>query len=248
MKKNLVFKIVIIALLSIICTSSFAQKAKKGKYKLPYLKYIKTAKQIEPIYNKFERLQYQLIGHFSNREQVEKGTTTEPVQEFIVMPIFQDRPGEFWVYLEFFSPDLVNAPLDQRIEQYVQISRDSFRMEVYYIKNPKKYVNAWKMQEFPKTNIREDLVRGEGCDLIIAHQENKTGTFKTVPPKKFTCEMLTAEGAARYVDLAFELDCERYLMWFHFYDENQEHLKKSAKDGLIFKRLEGNQSNHLLKF
>lgn len=163
------------------------------------------------------------------------------------MPIFQDCPGEFWVYLEFFSPELINAPLDQRIEQYAQVSRDSFRMEVYYLKDPKKYINAWANEDFPKTSIRNDLIRDEVCDLIIAHQKDNPGTYKTVTPDEVTCEMLTAKGASRYVDLEFELIDHQYLMWFHFYDINKKHLKKSAISGLLFKRMEGKESNHLLK-
>lgn len=230
-------------------TTSYAQKKdrrKNRKYKLPYLKDIKTAEEISEIYNKFERIKYQIVGHFSNKDQVEAGTTTEPLQEFIVMPIFQDRPNEFWVYLEFFSPELIDAPIDQRVEQYVQIDRDSFRMEVYYLKDPEKYVNAWKEESFPKTNIKKDLVRCETCDLIIAHQKDKPGTFKTITPEEITCEMLTAKGAAKYVDLEFELSDNHYFMWFHFYDAQKRHLKKSAERGLLFRRLKEKEMGHLL--
>lgn len=245
-------RFMVLGLLTLFCLSTTTvqaqrNKRKNKKYMLPYLKDIKSADEIAEIYNKFDRFKYQIIGHFSNKGQVEANTTTEPWQEFIVMPIFQDRPNEFWVYLEFFSPELLESPIDQRVEQYVQVSRDSFRMEVYYLKNPEKYINAWKMEEFPATDIREDLVRGDGCDLIIAHQEDKPGTYKTVIPEEFTCEMLTSKGAARYVDLSFELSDDQYLMWFHFYSSKGKHLKKSAKNGLQFKRLEKEKDmQHLL--
>lgn len=242
----------VLGLVTIFClgltTTSYGQKRKRNKSQhiLPYLKDIKSAEEISEIYNKFDRFKYQILGHFSNKDQVAAGETTERAQEFIVMPIFKDRPGEFWVYLEFFSPSLIDVPMDQRVEQYVQVSRDSFRMEVYYLKNPEKYVNAWKHAKFPNLDIKKDLVRGDGCDLIIAHQEDKPGTFKTVPPTEFNCEMLTSEGPARYVDLEFELSDSQYLMWFHFYSSNKEHLKKSAKNGLEFKRLKEEEMGHLL--
>jgi len=241
----------VLGLVTVFClgltTTSYAQKRKRNKkHILPYLKGIKTAEEISEIYNKFDRFKYQIIGHFSNKEQVAAGRTKERAQEFIVMPILADRPGEFWVYLEFFSPNLIESPMDQRVEQYVQVTRDSFRMEVYYLKNPEKYINAWRGAKFPDLNIKKDLVRGDGCDLIIAHQEDKPGTFKTVPPKEFNCEMLTAEGPARYVDLEFELSDSQYLMWFHFYTSSKEHLKKSAKNGLEFKRLTEDEMGHLL--
>ncbi|MBL4648551.1 MAG: chromophore lyase CpcT/CpeT [Aureispira sp.] len=241
----------VLGLVTVFClgltTNSYGQRKKRNKkHILPYLNDIKTEEEIAEIYNKFDRFKYQILGHFSNKDQVAAKTTTEPLQEFIVMPILKDRPGEFWVYLEFFSPKLMDTPIDQRVEQYVEVTRDSFRMEVYYLKNPEKYINAWKAAKFPDLNIKRDLVRGDGCDLIIAHQEDKPGTFKTVPPKEINCEMLTAEGPARYVDLEFELSDSQYLMWFHFYTSNKKHLKKSATNGLEFKRLKEDEMKHLL--
>lgn len=235
------------AVLLVLCVSATDVEAQRRNRRksLPYLEHVKPAKEISKIYNKFERFKYQIIGHFSNKSQVEAGTTKEPWQEFIVMPIFQDRPGEFWVYLEFFSPELLESPIDQRIEQYVQVSRDSFRMEVYYLKHPEKYVNAWKMEAFPETDIRTDLTRVGPCDLLIAHQDKKPGTYKTITPEEITCEMLTSKGAARYVDLEFEVSDDQYLMWFHFYNARKRHLKKSDKKGLIFKRLKENEMDHL---
>lgn len=200
--------------------------------------YAKPAKEISQIYNKFERLKYQLIGHFSNRFQVMEENSGEPVQEFIVMPILQkDRPGEFWVYLEFFSPLMIDKPIDQRVEQYVQLSRDTFVQEVYYLKEPERFVNAWKNNRFPELNTKEDLIKDEACDLIIIHQENDPGTYRTIFPEEVTCEMLTSTTAARYVDLMYETDDHGYIMWFTFYDRNKNLLKRTKEQGLNFKRL-----------
>lgn len=201
------------------------------------LKQPKESEEIAQIYNRFERMKYQIMGHFSNRFQVMEEDSGEPIQEFIVAPIMQDRPGEFWVYLEFFSPLMIDKPLDQRIEQYVRISRDTYRMEVYYIKNPERFVNAWKNEEFPKVNVKEDLIRDEACDLLIVYQEDKPGVFRTLFPEEVVCEMITSSTAARYVDLVFETDDYGYLMWFTFYDIEKKMLKKTKEQGLSFKRL-----------
>ena len=203
---------------------------------------MKSAKEISTIHNKFDRFKYQIIGHFSNKEQVLE--TNEPIQEFVVMPILQsDRVGEFWVYLEFFSPKLAEEPIDQRIEQYVQLDRETYRMEVYYLKNPKKFINIWKTGKVPVISITEDLIRDESCDLIIKYQRDKPGTFKTTPPEEITCKMLTATGPAKYVDLTFELFDDRYLMWFTFYDKDKAYLKATRSEGQIFKRLKRQDLN-----
>jgi len=256
MRSLLYFVFIIVAIVMVDSTALIGQKKKRKKRRkrnkitqkaqtLPYMDYIKSATEISKIEDRFDRLKYQLIGHFSNKKQVSAGITDEPLQEFIVMPIFQDRPGEFWVYLELFSPLLVETPVDQRIEQYIQVAPDSFRMEVYYLKEPAKYVNAWNKKKFPETSITHDLIRNKDCDLMIAYNPDKPGTYKTAPPKEITCEMLTTKGASRYVDLEFELTDDKYLMWFHFYNRNKKHLKMSEKNGLIFNRVEG-VSKHLL--
>jgi hypothetical protein len=243
-----VFSILLVAVKPVNAQKNGHKKGhKRNKYKLPYLANIKTAKEIAEIYNKFERFKYQIMGHFSNKEQVDSGASFDPLQEYVVMPIFPSRPDEFWVYMEFFSPDLLESPVDQRIEQYVQLSRDTFRMEVYYIKADKQpeYINAWRNEEFPATDIHQDLIRDEGCDLLIVHQKDKPGTYRSIPPEKRTCEMLNAKGSARYVDMEFELNDSQYLMWFHFYGHNQEHLKKTNNNGLIFKRLKEEEMVHM---
>ena len=185
------------------------------------------------------------MGHFSNRFQVMEEDNGEPIQEFIIAPIMQDRPGEFWIYMEFFSPLMIDQPLDQRIEQYVRLSRDTYRMEVYYIKEPKRFINAWKNDVFPKVNITEDLIRDEVCDLLVVHQADKPGTFRTLFPEEVTCEMLTSTTAARYSDMVYETDDYGYLMWFTFYDKDKKLLKKTKEQGLSFKRLGQNDVGYI---
>ncbi|MCH2046324.1 MAG: chromophore lyase CpcT/CpeT [Saprospiraceae bacterium] len=241
MKPRIFLYIVGLFLLGMIWTACKDIEGGKKKSKIPvYLRATKSVEEMSTTHNKFERMKLQILGHFSNKDQVkaaiQEGEKAEPVQEFIIVPIMDDRPGEFWVYLEFFSPDLMGEPIDQRVEQYVQVDRDTFTMEVYYLKDPKRFVNAWKNEKFPKINIKEDLIRDEKCDLTIIHQDDKPGTFKTVPPDEITCEMLTSTTAARYVDLEYETDDEQYLMWFKFYDKNKKHLKTTDTGGQIFKR------------
>lgn len=56
--------------------------------------------KLPDIENKFERFRQQILGHFSNREQVgEVPSMREVEQEFIITPIFKNRPDEFWVYI-----------------------------------------------------------------------------------------------------------------------------------------------------
>ena len=75
-------------------------------------------------------------------------------------------------------------------------------MEVYFIKNPEKYINEWKKDvPFEGLSIKNDLIRDESCDLKIIPNFDKKHTFSTLPPEEITCKT----AGATYVDLFFDL-------------------------------------------
>jgi len=218
----------------------FICSCSKGIVKPFYLQDVVEKEELEKIENKFERFRQQVLGHFSNKEQVENEPyMREQVQEFIITPVFKNRPSEFWVYLEFFSPGLIDRPLDQRIEQYVRIQRDTFRMEVYYLAEPEKYVNEWKKElPFENLSIKRDLIRDKNCDLLIVPTEGKRYHFKTLRPENVICDMKGSSGATKYVDLSYDLSDRGYNMRFKFFDENKQILRETHRNGIDFKRLD----------
>lgn len=230
--KKILFLLACTSIFWVACTNTKAVKPK-------YLEGTVDVNELSGIDNKFERFRQQIMGHFSNRAQVESGLDLgEPEQEFIITPIFKNRPDEFWVYLEFFSPGLISRPIDQRIEQYKRISRDTFVMEVYYIKEPQQYVNEWKLSNpFENLSIQNDLIRDERCDLYIVPNFDKKHHFYTLPPEEVTCQMRGSQGAAKYVDLSFKLSDEGYNMRFKFYDKDKRKMRETANAGIDFKRL-----------
>lgn len=187
------------------------------------MQYIADNKELPAIKNKFDRFKQQIMGHFGNQRQVaERPEMGEKHQEFIIVPIFQERPNEFWVYLEYFSPAMHEAPIDQRIEQYVRLNRDSILMEVYYLKDPQKYINEWKKANPFKELTKEGLIRDETCDLIIIINEEVPYSYYTIPPDDITCMLRDSKSAAQYNVLWFSLNDRGYDMQFRFYDINKE--------------------------
>lgn len=200
-------------------TTIQAQKVKKPIYFTD----IVDNDKLHEVTNRFDRFKQQIMGHFSNRRQVEANPGLgEKVQEFIIVPIFKERTSEFWIYLEFFSPSMMDAPLDQRVERYVKLNRDTIRMEVYYLKDPAKWINTWKTAEPCKGITRDDLVRDASCDLLIAYNEDKPQTHTTVPPTDIDCSLKVAKGTSKYVFLWFELADKGYDMQFRFYDKDKK--------------------------
>ena len=202
---------------------------------------------LEKIENKFERFRQQIVGHFSNKEQVKNEPfMREQEQEIIIRPIFKNRPGEFWVYMEFFSPGLIDKPLDQRIEQYVRVDRDTFRMEVYYLTEPEKYINEWKKENpFDNLSIKRDLIRDENCDLLIVPTEGKRYHFSTLHPEDVICDMKGSSGATKFIDMYFDLSDRGYNTRFKFYDEDKNILRETNRKGIDFKRLDYRDKDYI---
>jgi hypothetical protein len=234
--KQLFLLIIPISLFLVACPGS---STIKHVGKPIYLRSIVDADKLGQIENKFERFRQQIMGHFSNKEQYEGvPSMREPAQEFIITPIFGNRPDEFWIYSEFFSPELVEDPVDQRIEQYVRIQRDTFRMEVYYLKNPRDYINEWKKEKpFENLSRKKDLIRDKGCDLLVVPVKGQRYNFASIPHPQITCDMKGNHGATKFMGLHFVLSDEGYNTRFRYYDEDKKMLHETDPRGIEFKRL-----------
>lgn len=112
-------------------------------------------------------------------------------------------------------------------------------MEVYYLKNPEKYVNEWKKDvPFKSLSKGKDLIRDTKCDLFIVPKKGKSYHFRTIPPTEVACDMKGNNGATKYVDLFFDLSDVGYNMRFKFYDKDKKILRETDPIGIDFKRLD----------
>lgn len=219
-----------------------AQKVKKPIYWTN----IADNETLPEIKNRWDRFKQQIMGHFGNQRQVrEQPELGEKHQEFIIIPIMQERTNEFWIYLEFFSPSMPEAPIDQRVEQYVRVNRDSIRMEVYYLKNPTKYINEWKKPNPFEKFSKDELIRDETCDLYIVGKEGNPNEYVTIMPEgdALNCRLKNAIGASQYITLWFDLSDKGYKMRFLFYDKD----KKLVNQGNIidFDRLDYRDKDYI---
>ncbi|MCH2044660.1 MAG: chromophore lyase CpcT/CpeT [Saprospiraceae bacterium] len=224
------FTILFFALLATAC--------KQKVIKPVYLRDNIEVDNIAGIENRFDHFKQQVVGHFSNKEQLENYSIDEKEQELIIIPIFKDRPDEFWVYVELFSPSLVDQPIEQRVQRFRKVERDTILVEVYYLPQPEEYINEWKKDK-PFENLeKKDLVRDNGCDMIIACKDPSNHIYRTLPSQDITCHLGTRNTIAEYMDISFALTDEGYLMRFKYYDKSKKLLRESNYSGLYFERLD----------
>lgn len=228
--KHIYFTIVIFVL---ICSS-----CKKKAIKPVYLRDNVDVSNLAGIENRFDHFKQQVVGHFSNKEQLENYAIDEQEQELIIIPIFKDRPDEFWVYVELFSPSLVDQPIEQRIQRFRKVERDTIVVEVYYLPQPGDYINEWKKEKPFGEFEKKDLIRDSGCDMVIACKDPSNHIYRTLPSTDVTCHLGTNNRITEYVDISFALTDEGYLMRFKYYDKEKKLLRESNYSGLYFERLD----------
>jgi len=225
-------KILLLCMLGLGISNLYAQKEN-----VPiYMQHTVNNDDLSKIENRYERFKQQNLGHFSS--EIHSEEVGDDPQEFIVIPIFQDtRPGEFWIYIEFFSPVLVNHPIEQRIQRYSRLNRDTLYAETYHFHNPENYINEWKKEiPFEHFDIEDELFHDETCDAYMMQMMGMEYGYKVVPVGK-GCD-LRSTGEARYTWAEFEITDEGYNMCVNFLNIDYEPVKECPDGGLMFKRLD----------
>jgi len=200
-----------------------------------YMQHITNNDDLPKIKNRYERFKQQNLGHFSSQEHSER--IGDQHQEFIVIPIFLDsKPGEFWIYIEFFSPVMVEHPIEQRIQRYSRLNRDTLYAETFHFHNPEKYINEWN-KEVPFENFdMDEICHAETCDAYMMQMLGEEYGYQVVPVGR-GCD-LRSTGEARYSWAEFEITDEGYNMCVNFLNVDYEPVKECPDGGLMFKRLD----------
>jgi len=170
----------LILLLLLLCaTQGFAQRQKP---KINYLSNTKTAAEIRNLDNKQERLYYSLLGEFTNKRQSD--TATNPAlavhQEMIAVPVWQERKGEYWLYMGWFKHGSPEKALAQGFFKLTKESRDTFLLSFFLPPNEADnnyYSLEWKKHK-PFADLRpKDLISAQGCSNYIVVKDAETFTI-----------------------------------------------------------------------
>ncbi len=215
-----------------------------GNEKPIYYQHVASKEELLKIEHKHERFLQQNLGHFSN-----KSATTqiegEREAQFIVIPIFQkQRAGEFWIYIEYFLPAMVDQPIEQRIQHYIRNDRYSYQIKTYHLKNPELFINEWKKKNpFEGFNVKDGLTHDEFCDMQVLVDEEKDHYHKATPLGT-DCPLRDDMGAAKYSVTSFDVSDEGYLMCIEFLDAKKQKIKNCPNGGILFERLDYNDKDY----
>jgi hypothetical protein len=234
------------------CSAALAQTAVSSKPnffnpndKPIYFQYVASAEELKKIEHKHDRFLQQNLGHFSNREAVEQ-IEGEREAQFIVIPIFQkQRAGEFWIYIEYFLPAMVEQPIEQRIQHYIRKDRYTYQIKTYHLKDAAQYVNEWK-KTIPFENFitKDGLNHDEFCDMLVTSDESKEHYHKAAPIGT-DCPLQGDLGMAKYSVTSFDVSDDGYLMCIEFLDADKQKIKNCPDGGTLFKRMDYNDRDYV---
>lgn len=184
MKKILLFLSLCLCL-PFFLSAQKGKKKRKNKDKSYYLQAARSTDEIRNIENKLEKLYYMQIGHFSNKNQAD--TTSLPIyaeQEYIVVPIWQERKGEYWLYWVWITADKPDITLCEGIFKFSRPNREEFLLEHYAL--PSELAGKTSLEWAQKQPLKK---------------------YKPAQLKKMDCPAYVTENASNEFEIHMDEPC-----------------------------------------
>lgn len=212
-------------LLLFIGQALLAQKTKKDPWN--YLSETKTPEEILQIENKLQRLYYIIAGEFTNKiednSDKKDGIANDKIlhQNFIAIPIWQDRTDEYWLHWGWYKHDEPERPLLQGIWQVNRLNRDSF--QIIYFQLPNEEANDYYSLEWTKKNPfanlkPKDLSTATSKSYILVEREDNI--FQILPSE--TPQAYDISDKVKFISLDVTYDVNKQVHATRFLDENQQ--------------------------
>lgn len=193
----------------IFLEDNISKKTKKDK--------IKKDKELEKLYNF-------LKGSYSSENQSKKDTAFFHIT-LQMIPIWQERTGEYWLYVE--QAQLTKKPYRQRVYRVVR-ENGQLISYIYTMKNPLRF--AGNAQLF-KNLSPDSLDLKKGCEVFL--QKTKFGFKGETKPQTCPSEI----GKAKYAMSEVTLYKNKLVSWDRGFDEKHQQAWGAVKGGYIFEKL-----------
>jgi len=114
-----------------------------------------------------------MSGKFNSKAQSERDSDYYHIS-LIMTPIWKEKKGEYWLYVEQAVASLMDKPYRQRIYQLVQIDDQHIESRVYTLKNPEKTIGEWKKKKKAgRTLTLSDIELKGGCAILLSKIDHK---------------------------------------------------------------------------
>jgi len=172
-----------------------------------------------------------MAGSFSSRAQSLEDQAFSDIRLEMV-PIWPDRPGGLWFYVEQSEADARDRPYRQRVYRITTLGENQYLSQVYTLPgDPMRFAGAWR-ETSPLGELSPgDLTLKEGCGVVLA--QDSRGDF--VGGTKVGACPSTLRGAA-YATTEVTLAHDRMVSWDRGFDGNGGQVWGSTSGGYVFLR------------
>lgn len=168
-----------------------------------------------------------MTGDFSSREQSLRDSAFFDIRLHI-RPIWPNRSGEIWLYVEQATAAAEAKPYRQRVYK-LEREGDTFKSIVYTLPEPERWAGAYKTpQEFEKLKP-EDLSLRDGCTVFLQKKSDEVFEGAT---RGEGCE--SNIRGARWARSTVTITATRLLSWDQGFNASGEQVWGAVKGGYVF--------------
>lgn len=175
-----------------------------------------------------ELLYKYLQGEFSSEKQAKEDTAFFSIT-LKIAPIWKNRAGEYWLYVEQATARKPDKPYRQRVYKLEKKGKQ-FVSYIYTLDKPLRFAGEYKKDE-PLQNLTPDSLQlKQGCEVYLT---KKGKTFAGATQKQ-TCP--SELSGASYATSEVTLDDKVLLSWDRGWDNVGRQVWGAEKGGYIFIR------------
>lgn len=189
-----------------------------------------SAAETDPQGSDLQKLANWMTGTFRNQAHAPEGSKQRDLR-LVVTPIWKDREGGPWLYVEQAAADKLDKPYRQRVYQLIRTAAGTFESRVFALPEPGKHVAAWK-QENPLGDVKLDqLVPRSGCSVVL----KKDGEDRFVGGTQgISCKSELPETA--YTTSQVEITAKETKVWDRGFDVSGKQVRGLKKGPTVFVR------------
>ncbi len=168
-----------------------------------------------------------MTGDFSSQEQSLRDSAFFDIRLHI-RPIWPNRTGEIWLYVEQATAAAEAKPYRQRVYK-LEREGDVFKSIVYTLPEPERWAGAYKTPEMFQKLKPEDLALRDGCTVFLQKKSREVFEGAT---RGEGCE--SNIRGAKWARSTVTITANQLLSWDQGFNASGEQVWGAVKGGYIF--------------
>ena len=169
-----------------------------------------------------------MAGHYTSAAQASADPDYFDITLHMV-PIWTDRIGARWLYLEQAVTAKQDAPYRQRVYRLLPCGPCSFESAVFELPEPEKYIGAWAVAQ-PLADLHpSELIEREGCAVYLTRTGCQAYSGSTCG---HGCS--SSLGGAAYATSEVVLEPGRLTSWDRGFDADGNQIWGAEKGPYVF--------------